>query len=189
MALIQTIVVAFAPLAPIILPFGILYLLIDYLVCSFALVRIYQPGFSGDYTECEQNSEDFQSAYHLSWVIQSTYASLTGICLACFYLLCFFALRTRIIQLRFVGLGFFALFLFTVFISIILSFTTTKRCLLAISKCILSYSLTVNKTRDSSSKESTGTSHIPPVGLSVRPSMHIRKAYNPPFVRDLVVST
>ncbi|KAA3676101.1 calcium permeable stress-gated cation channel, partial [Paragonimus westermani] len=191
MALIQTIVVAFAPLAPIILPFGILYLLIDYLVCSFALVRIYQPGFMGDYTECpsEQNSEDFQSAYHLSWVIQSTYASLTGICLACFYLLCFFALRTRITQLRFVRLGFFALFLLTVFISIILRFTTTKRCLLAISKCILSHSPITNKNRDSSSKESVRTSPIPSVGSSVQASMHIRKAYNPPFVRDLVVST
>ncbi|KAF7260042.1 hypothetical protein EG68_02340 [Paragonimus skrjabini miyazakii] len=189
MALIQTIVVAFAPLAPIILPFGIFYLFVDYLVCSFALVRIYQPGFSGDYGECEQNPENFQPVYHLSWIIQSTCTSLTGICLACFYLLCFFALRARITQLRFVGLGFFALFLFTVFISIILTLTTTRRCLLAVNKCILGHSLTMNKNRDSPAKENLKTSNLPPVDSSVQTSLQIRKAYSPPFVRDLVVST
>ncbi|CAL8077489.1 unnamed protein product [Calicophoron daubneyi] len=123
MALIQTITMAYTPLCPVILPFGLLYMFCDFLVCKYAFLRIYSPKWyeDGHETTSKDQYKGSERIYHMTWFIQSTYASLTGICLACLNLCFFFGLRVTVVQTHNVTLAFAVLTALVIFSCLLLS--------------------------------------------------------------------
>ncbi|TGZ74240.1 hypothetical protein CRM22_001041 [Opisthorchis felineus] len=131
MMLIQTIAVAYAPISPIVIPFGMLYFLCDYFTCKYALVQIYHPDWRedgrGTRLETPDRGAPDNKLYRLTWSIQATLNGLTGICLAVFNLFVFFVLRVRIEQMQRPLLAYLMLCVLTPLICVVLSVIVAHR--------------------------------------------------------------
>ncbi|CAH8591930.1 unnamed protein product [Dicrocoelium dendriticum] len=129
MSLLLSIVIAYAPVAPIILLFGLLYFGCEYFVCKYVMVNLYYAPTTYDSLRNNDPSEAFPDRiYHVSWFIQCTRAGLTGICLACLNLVVFFGLRVKVAQNKTVSYILFTLLITSIIVCILLPWIPDYSC-------------------------------------------------------------
>lgn len=129
LGLIQVMVIAYSPIAPIILMFGLFYTCMEYIVCKYALVHL----FSLQSSPCDYPMEESQSnvpIYHVSWCTQLIRCSSSGLCLACVNLFFFFALRTTLDDLRTVASFSLLLTLSVIILAVLWSMKRVQRWML-----------------------------------------------------------
>ncbi|KAA0185173.1 hypothetical protein FBUS_05086 [Fasciolopsis buskii] len=131
MNLITSIVVAYTPIAPIILPFGLLYFLADYLICRYTMLFVYTPHWfdEGHGLEPKEHYATANRVYHMTWFILSNNLSMVAICLACLNLSFFFGLRIQNEDMRTPAIAFLVLALLITVICILIASLMDGRCI------------------------------------------------------------
>lgn len=131
MNLITSIVVAYTPIAPIILPFGLLYFLTDYLICRYTMLYVYTPHWfdEGHGLEPKEHYAAANRVYHMTWFILSNNLSMVAICLACLNLSFFFGLRIQNEEMRTPAIAFLVLALLVTTTCILIASLMDGRCI------------------------------------------------------------
>ncbi|CAH8659039.1 unnamed protein product [Heterobilharzia americana] len=127
LSVVHTIIIAYAPICPLIYFFGMVYFLFKFLVDKYMLVWIYSPLQSDIRGWSETDRNNYRYIYHLKWFLQSTRFSLAGICMASLNVSVFYLLRWSTVELRPLTIAFLTLTALTVVISIVLPCLVNQR--------------------------------------------------------------